>query len=62
MGLQHASVKRDGESYLNKLVAYLNEKASEDLFETYYNSEYYKAPSTETKVNPNINRKGIFGL
>ena len=62
MGLQHAAVKRDGESYLNKLVAYLNEKASEDLFETYYGSEYYKAPSTETKVNPNINRKGILGL
>lgn len=61
LGMQHIAVKRDGEAFLNKLVAYLNEKASANLFETFYASELYKAPAPR-EANKNINRKGIFGL
>lgn len=60
MQLQRDALERDGESYLMKLKALLNSKASADLFKTYFESDKYESPAAAAaKENPNANRKTV---
>lgn len=58
--LQREALERDGESYLMKLKALLNSKASATVFATYFASDKYESPATTAaKENPNANRKTV---
>lgn len=48
----------NGDNYQVQLMSYLNSKASETVFTTFFNSEFYTNPTT-TVEDPNTNRKGI---
>lgn len=61
LSLLYESCERSGSAYLLQLQEYLNSKASDSVFQSYYESDKYEAPSTEPEVSPNANRK-IFGL
>lgn len=52
---------RSAQQFLAALLSHLNDKASETVFTTFYNSSIYVKPGT-AKADPNANRKGIFGL
>lgn len=60
LNMQHASLERDGESYLVRLKSFLNEKASADLFQPYFVSKHYVSVTTPVE-NPNSKRK-TFGF
>lgn len=61
LSLLYGSCERSGDSYSLQLKEYLNKNASAQLFATFFGSEYYEAPTTET-TNPNDNRIGIIGF
>lgn len=61
LSMLHDSCTRSGESYLVKLVEYLNATASASLFADYFSSDKYVAPSTEEAISKNDTRK-IFGM
>lgn len=51
-----------GNSYLIQLQEFLNKTASDTVFETYKDSQFYTPPSTIPEESKNANRKGTFGL
>jgi hypothetical protein len=55
------SSMRDGDAYQVQLIQYLNKTASLEVFETFYNSEFYKPPTTQ-RIEPNDSRNGVCGL
>lgn len=61
LSLLYESTKKDGLNALNQAKSYLNQKASASKFTTFFNSDYYTNPATET-VSANSLRKGVFGL
>jgi hypothetical protein len=61
LSLLYSSCERSADSYLVQLKEFLNKKATAEIFATYFNSESYQAPATETP-DPNCNRKGIIGF
>ncbi|HRH59052.1 MAG TPA: hypothetical protein PL045_00670 [Chitinophagaceae bacterium] len=61
-GLLYDNVKKVGESALVKLKSYLDTTASDSIFSTYKNSDFYTAPEVKAAaVDPNSTRK-IFGF
>ena len=55
--------ERDGGDYLEKLTAFLDKNASENVFPLYFGSEFYTAPPQpdEAPPDPNENR-AVYGL
>lgn len=51
----------DGNTYLKAAVKYLNDTASVSLFATYFNSPYYKSPTT-VKENINDTLPGVYAF
>jgi hypothetical protein len=55
------SAQREGDAYHVQLMNYVNRTASPEVFETFYDSEFYKPPTTQ-RIEPNDSRNGVCGL
>lgn len=59
LAVQRSTCERDGESYLQKFKAYLNDNASATVFQTYYAGSYYVAPETVDTTSKNAAKKSF---
>lgn len=56
------STLETGKTYLDQAIAFINAKASAELFATFFNSELYIAPGTQPPPDMNESFTGIFVL
>lgn len=62
MTVKMEAAERDGDHFLKLAVKFLNKTATDELFATYYNSEYYTPPTTVKKFDKGNEGRKIFRL